>query len=38
MLSPVAEEQIEPEDTHPTPAMQQRSDVTSQQAFPYVTH
>ena len=37
-LSPVAEEQIEPEDTHPTPAMQQRSDVPSQQAFPYVTH
>ena len=34
----MAEEQIEPEDTHPTPAMQQRSDVPSQQAFPYVTH
>ena len=38
MLSPVAEDQIEPEDTHPTFAMQQRSDVPSQQAFPYVTH
>ena len=38
VLSPVAEEQIEPEDTHPTPVMQQRSDVPSQQAFPYVTH
>ena len=38
MLSTVAEDQIEPEDTHPTPAMQQRSDVPSQQAFPYVTH
>ena len=38
VLSPVAEEQIEPEETHPTPAMQQRSDVPSQQAFPYVTH
>ena len=38
MLSSVAEDQIEPEDTHPTPAMQQRSDVPSQQAYPYVTH
>ena len=38
MLSTVAEDQVEPEDTHPTPAMQQRSDVPSQQAFPYVTH
>ena len=38
MLSPVAEDQIEPEDTHPTPALQQRSDVPSQQAYPYVTH
>ena len=37
-LSTVAEDQIEPEDTHPTPAMQQRSDVPSQQAYPYVTH
>ena len=38
MLSTVAEDQIEPEDSHPTPAMQQRSDVPSQQAYPYVTH
>ena len=38
MLSSVAEDQIEPEDTHPTPATQQRSDVPSQQAYPYVTH
>ena len=32
-LSSVAEDQIEPEDTHPTPAMQQRPDVPSQQHF-----
>ena len=35
MLSPVAEEQIEPEDTHPTPAMQQRSDVTVLASTPF---
>ena len=39
VLSTVAEEEpIEPEDTHPTPAMQQRSGVPLQQAYPYVTH
>ena len=38
MLSTVAEDPIEPEDTHPTPAVQQRSSVPSQQAYPYVTH
>ena len=36
-LTPVAEEEeIEPEDTHPTPAMQQGHDVPPPQAFPYV--
>ena len=37
-LTPVAEQEIEPEDTHPTPAMQQSHDVLPPQAFPYVTH
>ena len=35
-LTPVTEEEIEPEDTHPTPAMQQSHDVLPPQAFPYV--
>ena len=37
-LIPVAEEEIEPEDTHPTPAMQQSHDAHPPQAFPYITH
>ena len=32
------DEPVEPEDTHPTPAMQQRSGVPLQQAYPYITH
>ena len=34
----MAEEEIEPEETHPTPAMQQNHDVPPPQAFPYITH